>query len=74
MERKKLFISPLKCVYLYLMALFTFHYASGMDGCWDSDLLLLCHLPGLPHRAGKLQQIQQQLLQVKTERMMHLAQ
>lgn len=35
-----------------------------MDGCWHPDLFLLCHLFGFPDSFGKLQQIQQQLLQV----------
>ena len=40
---------------------------SGVDGRWDSDLLLLRHLSGLPHRTGELQQVQQQLLQVRDQ-------
>lgn len=36
----------------------------GVDGCWHPDLLLLCHLFGFPDSFGKLQSIQQQLLQV----------
>lgn len=35
-----------------------------MDGRWDSGLLLLRHWPGLPHFAGQLQHLPQQLLQV----------
>lgn len=36
----------------------------GMDGCRDSDLLLLCHLSGSYDITGELQQVQIQLLQV----------
>lgn len=38
---------------------------SGLDGCRHSDPLLLCHLPGVPDSSGQLQQIYQQLLQVR---------
>lgn len=37
----------------------------GLDGCRHSDPLLLRHLPGLPDSSGQLQQIYQQLLQVR---------
>lgn len=37
----------------------------GVDGCGHPDLLLLCHLPGVPHGPGQLQQVPQQLLQVR---------
>lgn len=37
---------------------------AGLGGCRDTDLFLLRHLPGLPDCSGKLQQLQQQLLQV----------
>ncbi|CAJ0953348.1 unnamed protein product [Ranitomeya imitator] len=35
----------------------------GLDGRWDADLFLVCHLFGMPDRIGKLQSISQQLLQ-----------
>lgn len=44
-------------------SIFTFCFL-GMDGCWYPDLLLLCHLFGVSDSVGKLQPIQQQLLQV----------
>lgn len=37
----------------------------GLDGCRYSDPFLLCHLPGVPDSSGQLQQIHQQLLQVR---------
>lgn len=37
----------------------------GLDGCRHSDPLLLCHLSGVPDSSGQLQQIYQQLLQVR---------
>lgn len=37
----------------------------GLDGCRHSDPLLLCDLPGVPDSFGQLQQIYQQLLQVR---------
>lgn len=37
---------------------------SGVDGCWHSDLLLICNQPWVPNLSWKLQHIQQRLLQV----------
>lgn len=38
----------------------------GVDGCGHPDLLFLCHLPGVPDSPGQLQQVPQQLLQVRS--------
>lgn len=43
----------------------------GMDGCRDSDLLLVCHLSGVSDCPGELQQVQQQLLQVRAHHRTH---
>ena len=37
----------------------------GVDGRWNPDLLLLRHLSGFSDGSRKLQQVQQQLLQVR---------
>lgn len=30
-------------------------YTAGMDGCWDSDILLLCHYHWVPNCSWELQ-------------------
>lgn len=44
----------------------SFCWFVGLDGCWNTDILLLCHMFGMSDYTWELQQVQQQLLQVCT--------
>lgn len=39
----------------------------GLDGRWDANILFLCSMSGMPDYTWKLQQVQQQLLQVSAD-------
>ena len=39
----------------------------GLDGCWDTNIFLIRHMPWVLNVPGELQQVQQRLLQVSNQ-------